>query len=89
MKIDADKKFLKDFKAITDNRIREKIDTVVRQIVSASSLSDIQDLEKIEGTKDYYRIKFDYRYRIGLFYDGDTVILLKVSSREGFYKKFP
>ncbi len=89
MKVDADKRFLKDFQSIQDNKIRDKIELIIKQIVEANTLSDIPNLEKIKGSENYYRIKFDYRYRIGFFYDNETVILLKVSTREGFYKKFP
>jgi len=43
----------------------------------------------LQGFPNYYRIKFDYRYRMGIYYDGGDVEILKVGSREGFYKEFP
>ena len=89
MIVDADKKFIKDFQNIGNNKIRDKIEDIIKQIAKATLLADISNIQKIEGSEGYYRIKFDYRYRIGLFYDGETIVLLKVSTRENFYKKFP
>jgi Txe/YoeB family toxin of Txe-Axe toxin-antitoxin module len=89
MKVDADKKFLKDFRQIQDNRIREKIEHVITQIRELDSILDIPNIEKLAGHEGYYRIKFDYNYRIGLFYSDDWVVLLRVGGREGFYKSFP
>jgi intein/homing endonuclease len=59
MKVDADKRFIRDFQSIQDNKIRDKIELIVKKITSAS---DIPNLEKIKGSEGYYRIKFDYRY---------------------------
>jgi Txe/YoeB family toxin of Txe-Axe toxin-antitoxin module len=89
MKFKVERSFLKDFQRIKDNRIREKIQKVIENIAQADSLLQINNLEKISGTNDYYRIKFDYNYRIGIKADSEILELLRISSREGFYRLFP
>ncbi len=41
------------------------------------------------GHPNFYRIKFDYRYRMGVYLDKDTVQFLRVGARGDFYKTFP
>ena len=53
------------------------------------SLTELANLEELSGFSGFYRIKFDYRYRIGIYYEKDTIQFLRVGSRESFYKKFP
>jgi len=52
-------------------------------------MSSIDNLEEMNGCPHYYRIKFDYRHRIGIYCDGEVIEFLRVGSREDFYKKFP
>jgi len=40
------------------------------------------------GYPNYYRIKFDHNYRIGVYCDSETIEFLKVGTRGDFYKKF-
>ena len=89
MKYKIAKAFKKQAAKINDQRILAKIRVTIEQIGEASSLQDIRELEPLKGFPNYYRIKFDYRYRIGLYYDGGDVEILKMGSREGFYKEFP
>ena len=89
MKIDADKKFLKDFRQIQDNKIRNKIEKLILQIKDADSIFEIPNIKKLADHDEFYRIKFDYNYRIGLSFKDGMIILMRVSSREGFYKIFP
>jgi mRNA-degrading endonuclease RelE of RelBE toxin-antitoxin system len=89
MKIQISKRFAKDTKRITDARILAKIRQVLEHIQSIESISEITALEEMAGHPNFYRIKFDYRYRIGIYCDDDIVQFLRVGSREDFYKKFP
>ncbi|MEI7840500.1 MAG: hypothetical protein WCJ11_08370 [Methylococcaceae bacterium] len=89
MKIQISKRFVKDTQAINDKRILAKIQQVLIQAQTADDVQGINDLEEMSGHPNYYRIKFDYRYRIGIFCTGDVLEFLRVGSRESFYKKFP
>ena len=37
----------------------------------------IPDLASLKSFSGYYRIKFDYNYRIGVFWDGEFIQILK------------
>jgi mRNA interferase RelE/StbE len=89
MKIQISKRFVKDTQKITDKRILEKIQQVIMQVKQAEALANISDLEEMSGFPGFYRIKFDYRYRIGIYCENDIIQFLRVGHREGFYKKFP
>lgn len=89
MKIQISKCFAKDTKRITDSRILAKIRQVLEHTRTIGSISEIAAVEEMAGHPNFYRIKFDYRYRIGVYCDDDIVQFLRVGSREDFYKKFP
>ena len=54
-----------------------------------SVFSDIVNLTELTGYPNFYRIKFNYRYRIGIYFDGEAIEFLRVGTREDFYKRFP
>jgi mRNA interferase RelE/StbE len=89
MKIQISKRFSKDTQKITDKRILAKIKQVIIEASQAESLVNISDLEEMSGFPNYYRVKFDYRYRIGIYCENELIQFLRVDNREGFYKKFP
>ncbi|MEI8210200.1 MAG: hypothetical protein WCG16_13405, partial [Methylococcales bacterium] len=67
----------------------EKIQKILLESKQIGSLTELANLEELSGFSGFYRIKFDYRYRIGIYYEKDTIQFLRVGSRESFYKKFP
>jgi mRNA interferase RelE/StbE len=89
MKIQISKRFSKDTQKITDKRILAKIKQVIIEASQAEGLVNISDLEEMSGSPNYYRVKFDYRYRIGIYCENELIQFLRVDNREGFYKKFP
>jgi mRNA-degrading endonuclease RelE of RelBE toxin-antitoxin system len=89
MKYQIAKRFKKDLDKINDKKILAKVRKCIEAIGSSQALSDIPDLEALKGFSGYYRIKFDYSYRIGIFWDDEVIEILKIESREGFYKNFP
>jgi len=89
MKDQISKRFSKDTQKITDKRILAKIKQVIIEASQAESLVNISDLEEMSGFPNYYRVKFDYSYRIGIYCENELIQFLRVDNREGFYKKFP
>jgi len=89
MKIQISKRFAKDTQKITDKRIVAKIQQVIVEAGQAERLVNMSDLEEMSGFPDFYRIKFDYRYRIGIYCENELIQFLRIDNREGFYKKFP
>lgn len=89
MKIQISKRFAKDTQKITDKRILAKIQQVIIQTSQAECLANVSDLEEMSGCPNFYRVKFDYRYRIGIYFENELIQFLRVDNREDFYKKFP
>jgi hypothetical protein len=83
------KAFTKQAAKIKDPKTLAKIRTTIEHIGEVTALQDIPSLKPLQGFPNYYRIKFDYRYRRGIYCNGGDVEILKVGSREGFYKEFP
>ncbi len=89
MKYQIAKRFKKDLDKINDQKILAKVRKCIEAIGTSQSLPEIPDIEALKGFLGYYRIKFDHSYRIGIFWNGEVIEILKIESREGFYKNFP
>jgi mRNA-degrading endonuclease RelE of RelBE toxin-antitoxin system len=89
MKVKISKRFVKDMQKITDQRMLIKIRQVLIEADTLQALSEFSNLTEMSGYPHFYRIKFDYRYRIGIYFDGETIEFLRVGNREDFYKRFP
>jgi mRNA-degrading endonuclease RelE of RelBE toxin-antitoxin system len=89
MKYRVAKRFKKDLDKINDKKTLVKVRKCLEAIGTSQSLSEISNIEPLKGFSGYYRIKFDYSYRIGIFWDGEVIEILKIESREGFYNNFP
>ncbi len=64
MNIEISKSFIKDTQKITDKRILEKIQKILLESKQIGSLTELANLEELSGFSGFYRVKFDYRYRI-------------------------
>lgn len=89
MKTKISNRFVKDVKKIKDKRILAKIQQILLQAETIEELSELENIEEMTGFPHFYRIKFDYRYRIGIYCEEDEIEFLRAGTREGFYKKFP
>jgi len=67
MKYQVAKRFKKDLDKINDQKILAKVRKCIEAIGTSQSLSEIPNLEVLKGFSGYYRIKFDYSYRIRIF----------------------
>jgi len=89
MNVKISKRFVKDTQKITDQRILAKIRQTLVEAGAANSLKELSNLTELSGYPNFYRIKFDYHYRIGIYVDGENIEFLRLGNREDFYKKFP
>ena len=89
MNLKISKRFVKDTQKIADQRILAKLRQTLVEAGTANSLKELSNLTELSGYPNFYRIKFDYRYRIGIYVDGDNIEFLRLGNREDFYKKFP
>jgi mRNA interferase RelE/StbE len=89
MIVKIDKSFQKDVNKINDQKIKTSIAEIIQLIREAENLSAINNLKKLTGFKDMYRIRLG-NYRIGLrFSDSNELILVRFLHRKEIYQKWP
>lgn len=89
MNIEFTKRFRKEFLklASTDN-LADLVNKSIDNVNNAKSVSEIKNLKKLTGFKDYYRLRIG-SYRIGIKIENNSVIFSVLSHRKDIYKKFP
>jgi len=88
VKLRYDKSFLKDLDNITDRSVKKRTLSFIEKIKQADTLSDIPNVKKLSGYKNFFRYKIS-QYRIGFRYTENTVILIVIKHRKDIYKHFP
>ena len=82
-------KFLKDLKALKSTSAFEAINLLVfEEVPQYEKLEEINNLSKLKGFDDAYRIR-EGNYRIGFFFDGETITFARVLHRSEIYRYFP
>ena len=82
----VDKSFERDTKQLpTHAQIQLK--QIIQKLAIATSLHEVSPT-KMEAGKNAYRIRFG-NYRIGIYLEGDRVILSRVLDRKNIYRHFP
>jgi hypothetical protein len=77
MIVQISKRFSKDIASINDSRVLAKIRLVLEQAQTVSVLTEMPELEAMAGYPGFYRIKFDYRYRIGVYVENNVIVMVK------------
>jgi mRNA interferase RelE/StbE len=88
LKTQFKKRFLKDIEALGNPAIRKRIRQAITQAEEAPSLSQVENLKKLKGGEQYYRIRVG-DYRIGLVYREDCLIFVRCLHRRDIYRYIP
>jgi len=89
VKVEYLPKFLKDLKALKSSAVFETINSLVfEEIPEHENLDGVSNLSKLKGSDDAFRVRVG-DYRIGLFFDGETVTFARVLHRSEIYRYFP
>jgi len=70
------------------SKIQKEIAAVILEIENAEKLSSLKACKKLTGYKTAYRIRIG-NYRIGFFFENNTVELVRVLARKDMYRYFP
>lgn len=82
-------KFPKDLKALKSSPVFEVINLLAFEVIpNLENLDSVSNLSKLKGFDDAFRIRVG-DYRIGLFFDGETVTFARVLHRSEIYRYFP
>ena len=88
MQVKFEARFAKDLRAIRDQKLLNKIKEIVDECKSANSLSELNQLKKMQGYDSFYRIRSG-EYRIGIEIVADEIIFTRFLHRKDIYKYFP
>ena len=88
MNVKIDKSLEKDINKIKDKRILKRLHSVIIMMQNSSSLSEIKNLKKIRGTKNFYRIRIG-EFRLGIIYYNKTIEIIRLLHRKDIYRYFP
>ena len=88
MKIIYTKAVTKDVRKIKDKTIAVRVVSILKEIKAASSLDEVRSIKKMTGHPTAYRIRIG-TYRLGLYYENQSVILVRFLKRNDIYKVFP
>ena len=87
MNIEIRRTFTKDADKLPAN-IQRQLAVIITDMQQAKQLTQIKDCKKIKGSKTAFRIRLN-QYRIGLFFENETIELVRVLGRKDIYKYFP
>ncbi len=88
MKTAYKKRFLKDADNLPDQIKKDILDFAFKQIPEIENVQDINNLKKLSGFKNFYRIRYS-DYRIGIVLQKDKIVFIRVLHRKDIYKFFP
>ena len=88
MELEFRESFLKDVNHIKEKVVKKKIAAVIAEVKAASSLSNVRNVKKMEGSENYYRVRIG-DYRIGIKLRDKTLVFLRCLHRKDIYRYFP
>lgn len=80
--------FENDLKKINDKSLLNKLKNIIISIENANSLSEIENIMKIKGSKSAFRLRIN-DFRLGFYYENGIIELCRFVHRKDIYKLFP
>ncbi len=88
MQVVITRQFEKDFSKELNKNLQIQLVDIIEHLQSATSLYDIQNVKKLKGYTNAYRIKLS-EYRIGFIFEQHTIKLSRIMHRKEIYRYFP
>ncbi len=89
MIVEFDKSFEKSLEKLMDKTLFPKIEKVILKLEKINSVSELSNIKKLSGFKDYYRYRLG-DYRIGIEQIAkNTLRLIIIAHRKDICKLFP
>lgn len=89
MIVEFDKSFEKSLDKIKNKSIFQRIEKIILEFEKSKSLTDLPNIKKLTGFKNYYRLRIG-EYRLGLEKsDENTIRFILIAHRKDIYKLFP
>ena len=88
MKVEFKRSFVRDLERINDKGFKQRVKEVIQRVEKAQTLREVENIQKLRGGERYYRIRIG-DYRLGLAWENDTVIFVRLLHRKNLYRYFP
>ena len=88
MTVEYSRIFLKDIQKINDKKIKQDLLDAISIFKNAENILEIANVKKLKGHSEAYRLRIG-NYRLGFYYDTETIVLQRFVKREDIYKLFP
>lgn len=88
MKVEFLKSFSKDTDKIPLKSVKSTLKRLIELMETTDAFSKIPNTKKLQGHKTAYRTRVG-DYRLGFFYENETIILARFVNRKDIYKVFP
>ena len=88
MKLLFHENFNKDLSSLGNAVLAKQIKKLVFRLESASNLSEIPNVKKMQGGPNFFRVRIG-DYRVGITKQGNTITLMRVLHRKEIYRYFP
>ncbi|WP_067030714.1 type II toxin-antitoxin system RelE family toxin [Allomuricauda sp. CP2A] len=88
MKIKYHKSLEKDLRKINDKKIKQRLKLVILEMKEANVLDEITSVKKLSGHPNAFRMRIG-SYRLGFYYENNTILLSRFVKRNDIYKLFP
>ena len=88
MKVEFLRRFSRDIDEINAKSVRSALKRLIELMETADALSEIPNTKKLKGHKTAYRTRVG-NYRLGFFFEDETILLARFVDRKDIYKLFP
>ena len=88
MKVQYLKSLERDLGKINDKKIKQKLKLIFLEMKEAKTLDEVKSVKKLVGHPTAYRIRVG-SYRLGFYFENNTMILSRFVKRNDIYKLFP
>jgi mRNA interferase RelE/StbE len=88
MKVEYLRRFSKDLDELPSKSVKTALKRVIELMESSATLNEIPNTKKLQSHKSAYRTRIG-DYRLGFFFEDNTIILARFVNRKDIYKLFP
>ena len=88
MKVSFEASFARDLQRVKDKALLTRVEHVIAEVKTATTLGEIRHLRKMSGYTTLYRLRLG-DYRIGIEVIDQEIIFVRILHRKDIYKRFP
>jgi mRNA interferase RelE/StbE len=82
------KLFSKDLLKIKDLTLKNDVIQAIVELENSESIQNLSNIKKMKGHSEAYRMRIG-KYRLGFYFDGEIIELVRFAKREDIYRLFP